>query len=55
MLTDGRVGGKELIQFVSLAYESKAQAAFNSLHNQNLTLQNVWHVFQAMQPLMTES
>lgn len=48
------LGGEELIQFVSLAYASKAQAIFNTLHIQNLTLQNVWHVFQAMLPLMTE-
>ena len=49
------LGGEELIQFVSPAYASKAQAVFNTLHIQNLALQNVWHVFQAMLPLMTES
>ena len=49
------LGGEELIQFVSLAYASKAQAVFNTLHIQNLTFQNVWHVFQAMLPLMTRS
>ena len=49
------LSGEELIQFVSPAYAFKAQAVFNTLHIQNLTLQNVWHVFQAMLPLMTES
>jgi len=46
------LGGDDLIRFVSVEYASKAQGVFDSLGIENLTLQNVWHVFQAMLPAM---
>lgn len=46
------LGGEELIQFVTAEYSAKAQVIFDSLGIQDLTLQNIWHVFQAILPLM---
>lgn len=45
------LGGEELIQFISLAYASKAQVVFNTLHIQNLTLQMSGMYFRLCYPL----
>jgi hypothetical protein len=47
------LGGEDLIHFVPAAYEAKAIEVFESLNITDLTLQNVWDVFQSMLPLMT--
>lgn len=47
------LGGKDLICFMLEEYSAKAQVVFNSLRIQDLTLQNIWHSFQAMLPLMS--
>ena len=46
------LGGEELIMFVSREYAVRAQAVLNTLGLRNLNLQNIWHVFSAMLPLM---
>jgi hypothetical protein len=46
------LGSEDLIHFVSAEYARKAQEVFNTLGINDLTLQNVWHVFRAMLPLM---
>jgi hypothetical protein len=53
LMTD--LGGEDLIRFVSAEYAARAQAVFELLGIQDLTLQNVWHVFQSMLPLMSLS
>ena len=46
------LGGKDLILFVSRDYAAKAQGVYDTLRLYDLNLQNVWHVFSAMLPLM---
>ena len=46
------LGGENLILFVSRDYAAKAQGICNTLGVRNLNLQNAWHVFSAMLPLM---
>ena len=46
------LGGKDLILFVSHDYAAKAQSVCDTLGLCNLNLQNIWHVFSAMLPLM---
>lgn len=47
------LGGEDLIRFVTAAYAEKAQSVFDTLGVKDLTLQNVWHVFKAMLPLVS--
>lgn len=49
------MGGKELIQFVSVEYAERAASVFESLAYLELTFQNVWLVFSAMMRLMHPS
>ena len=49
------LGGEDLILFVSCEYAAKAQGICNTLGVHDLNLQNVWHVFSAMLPLMEAS
>ena len=46
------LGGEDLILFVSHDYAVRAQGICDSLCLHDLNLQNVWHVFSAMLPLM---
>ncbi|KAF8832133.1 hypothetical protein HHX47_DHR1000890 [Lentinula edodes] len=47
------IGGEELVRFVSVAYAAKAQQVFNGeLGAPQMTMQNVWHIFQDMLPHM---
>lgn len=47
-----KLGGRELVEFVSPEYAVRAEEAFSSLNIVKLTFQNVWAVFSAMRPLM---
>jgi len=47
-----KLGGEQLLYFVTREYAEEAQAVFDTLHINDLSLQNVWHVFRAMLPLM---
>jgi hypothetical protein len=49
------LGGEDLILFVSRDYSVKAQLIFDTLGIHDLNLQNVWHVFSAMLPLLQAS
>lgn len=46
------LGGEDLIRFVPAEYAAKAVRVFESLNVADLTVQNAWHVFQSMLPLM---
>ncbi|KDQ11750.1 hypothetical protein BOTBODRAFT_176943 [Botryobasidium botryosum FD-172 SS1] len=46
------VGGESLVQFVTPEYAAAAEEVFEHLGVENLSLQNVWSVFEAMLPLM---
>jgi hypothetical protein len=46
------LGGEDLILFVSHDYAVRAQSICDTLGLRDLNLQNVWHVFSAMLPLM---
>jgi len=46
------IGGANLIHFVDHEYVLHAWAVFDSLDIQELTFENIWHVFTAMLPLM---
>jgi hypothetical protein len=46
------LGGEDVIRFVSVEYAAHAQAIFDSLTISELTLQNVWGIFEDMLPLM---
>jgi hypothetical protein len=46
------LGGEDLIRFVPVEYATKAVRVFESLNVADLTVQNAWHVFQSMLPLM---
>ena len=46
------MGGDELLLFTSVEFSAHAQAAFDSLNIQKLTVQNVWEVFTAMYQLL---
>jgi hypothetical protein len=47
------IGGEDLIRFVDKAYASRAQAVFDTLHLEPVTLRNAWDVFQKMIPFMS--
>ena len=49
------LGGEDLILFVSREYAAKAQGICDTLGVCDLNLQNVWHVFSTMLPLMEAS
>lgn len=45
-----KIGGEELIRFVSIDYAAHAQAVFNTLGVSKLTFDNIWEVFSTMIP-----
>jgi hypothetical protein len=47
------LGGEDLIRFVPVEYAEKAQSIFDTLGIKDLTLQNVWHIFKVMLPLIS--
>ncbi|KAG6915401.1 hypothetical protein DXG01_011655 [Tephrocybe rancida] len=46
------LGGKALLNFVSNEFAETCQAAYDSLHVEDLMLENVWYVFKDMLPLV---
>jgi len=46
------LSGEDLILFVSHDYAMRARAICNTLGLHDLNLQNAWHIFSAMLPLM---
>ena len=48
------MGGDSLLEFVTEEYSQQAQAAYDMLCVQMLTLENVWDVFQVLLPLISD-
>jgi hypothetical protein len=48
------LGGEELIQFVPPEYAARARVVFESLEIGKLSFSNIWEVFRAMLPQMSE-
>lgn len=46
------MGGDKLLQFVLAEFSDCAEAAYNTLHIENLMGTNIWHVFQELLPLV---
>lgn len=46
------MGGDALLDFVVPEYAAQVQAAYDSLGISELTLENVWNVFEALYPLV---
>ena len=46
------LGGEDLVLFVSREYAAKASAICDTLGLRDMNLQNAWHVFSAMLPLI---
>ena len=42
------MGGDALLEFTSAEFSAHAQAAYDTLDITNLTIENVWNVFQAV-------
>ena len=47
-----KMGGDALLEFTSAEFSAHAQAAYDTLDITNLTIENVWNVFQAVYPLV---
>ncbi|KIK76851.1 hypothetical protein PAXRUDRAFT_168580, partial [Paxillus rubicundulus Ve08.2h10] len=47
-----KMGGNALLEFTSVEFSAHAQAAYDTLGITELTVENVWHVFHAMCPLV---
>ena len=43
---------EELMAFTSAEFSARAEAAYHTLDLQELTFENVWHVFQNLLPLL---
>lgn len=46
------MGGDSLLEFTTMEFSAMAQAAYDTLHITKLTPENVWHVFQALYPVV---
>lgn len=46
------MGGDALLDFTTPEFSARAQDAYYSLYIVQLTLENVWHVFQSLYPLV---
>ena len=46
------MGGDEILEFVSREFLEHAEAAYESLHVQDLTFENVWPIFKELIPLV---
>ncbi|KAG1884584.1 hypothetical protein F4604DRAFT_1878644 [Suillus subluteus] len=46
------IGGEDLIRFVSVEYENRAETVFAHLGFKELSFHNVWNIFSAMLPLI---
>ena len=46
------MGGDEILEFVGAEFSQRAQAAYDTLGIMDLNLENVWHVFSDLYPLV---
>jgi len=46
------MGGDSLLEFTTAKFSAQCEATYNSLGISKLTAENVWHVFQALYPLV---
>lgn len=46
------MGGEEILDFVSVEFSQRAQAAYNTLGIEDLNLKNIWHVFHDLYTLV---
>lgn len=46
------IGGESLLEFTTVEFPECCQAAYDTLNIQKLTLENVWHLFRAMLPIL---
>ena len=46
------MGGDEMLEFVSAEFSQRVQAAYDTLGVVDLDLENVWHVFCDLYPLV---
>ena len=46
------MGGDALLDFVPPEHAMKFESAYNSLGVAELTMQNAWHIFEALLPLL---
>jgi hypothetical protein len=46
------MGGDSFLEFTTPEFSAQCEAAYNSLGISKLTAENVWHVFQALYPLV---
>jgi len=46
------MGGDALLEFTTPEFAARAQAAYDTLAISELTLANVWHIFEALRPLV---
>lgn len=47
------LGGARLLEFVTPEFAEQAESAYDALGVNELTMQNVWHVFQELLPAIT--
>jgi hypothetical protein len=50
-----QLGGRDLISFLTPEFATRAQVAYDSLEIIGLTQENVWSIFTAMLPLVSDS
>ena len=46
------MGGDALLEFTTPEFSARAQAAYDTLAISELTLANVWYIFEALRPLV---
>ena len=46
------MGGDEILEFVSAEFSQHAQAMYDTLGVMDLNIENVWHVFSDLYPLV---
>ena len=46
------MGGDALLEFISAEFSARAQAVYDPLGITKLMIENIWHVFRAMYPLV---
>jgi hypothetical protein len=46
------MGGNDILEFVSAEFSQRAQVAYDTLGVMDLSLENVWHVFHVLYPLV---
>jgi hypothetical protein len=46
------MGGDKILEFVSIEFSERVQAAYDTLEIVDLNLKNVWYVFRELYPLV---